>query len=123
MECWEDVGQYSTNLFGAEALKIIERHNASEPLFLYQAWQGVHSPRQAPAHYVDPYNASIKDKNRRVFAGMVSAVDEGVRGGLQACAFVFPLITPRPYNLLHGARNQTIADRQHHNRTRSQGDA
>lgn len=75
---WQDVDQYSTNLFADEALRIIDRHNASEPLFLYQAWQGVHAPRQVPEHYVEPYLHRINDTARRAFAGMVTAVDEGI---------------------------------------------
>ncbi|CAK8993557.1 unnamed protein product [Durusdinium trenchii] len=75
---WEDTDQYSTNLFADEALRIIDRHNTSEPLFLYQAWQGVHDPRQVPQHYVEPYVHRIPDLKRREFAGMVSAVDEGI---------------------------------------------
>jgi len=75
---WGDVGSYSTNLFGAEAVRVIEAHDAAEPLFLFQAWQGVHFPRQAPMRYVGAYNSSIADPARRVFAGMVSAVDEGI---------------------------------------------
>eukprot|EP00438_Fugacium_kawagutii_P030153 Skav235175 [mRNA] locus=scaffold721:218084:219574:- [translate_table: standard] len=75
---WEDVDQYSTNLFADEAIRIIQLHNTSEPLFLYQAWQGVHWPRQVPEHYVEPYLHTISDPGRRQFAGMVTAVDEGI---------------------------------------------
>ncbi|KAL5009860.1 hypothetical protein ScPMuIL_012165 [Solemya velum] len=73
---------YSTELFTAEAEKVIEQHNTSKPLFLYLAHQAVHAgnhndPLQAPQKYVDrfPY---IKDYRRRIFAGMVSALDDSV---------------------------------------------
>lgn len=46
--------------------------------FLYLAYQAVHGPDQAPQRYQDPYKDSIKDKKRRIFAGMLSALDEGV---------------------------------------------
>jgi len=78
MVAWEDDGKYSTNLFAEEAVKVIHQHNTSEPLFLYQAWQGVHFPRQVPQHYIDPYIHRINDTERRDFAGMVSALDEGI---------------------------------------------
>ena len=78
MVAWEDDGKYSTNLFAEEAVKVIHQHNTSEPLFLYQAWQGVHAPRQVPQHYIDPYIHRINDTERRDFAGMVSALDEGI---------------------------------------------
>ena len=44
---------------------------------LYLAYQGVHEPRQSPEHYYAAYNASIADVERRQFAGMLSALDEG----------------------------------------------
>jgi len=75
---WEAKGTYSTNLYTARAVDLISRHDPTTPLFLYLAYQGVHSPRQSPQHYVEPYAKSIPDMGRRVFAGMVSAVDEGV---------------------------------------------
>ena len=45
---------------------------------MYLAYQAVHSPDQVPQHYIDPYNATIPDAKRRTFAGMLSALDEGV---------------------------------------------
>lgn len=88
---------YSTHLFADRAISIINEHAkagtaaAGEaanqgggrgadalPLFLYLAFQGVHEPRQAPVHYVDRAGGSIDDPGRKVFAGMLAAVDEGV---------------------------------------------
>ena len=73
------IGQYSTNLFSSRAVQIIEKHDTSSSgLFLYLAYQGVHAPREAPDHYVQPYAHRIKDKGRRTFAGMIAALDEGI---------------------------------------------
>ena len=48
-------------------------------MFLYLAYQAVHSPTQAPpASYVGPFNATIPNPKRKTVAGMVSALDEGV---------------------------------------------
>ncbi|KAK9532288.1 hypothetical protein VZT92_009679 [Zoarces viviparus] len=82
-------GVYSTELFSQRASSIIKTHNSSKPLFLYVALQAVHDPLQVPERYVAPYSF-IKDHNRRLYAGMVSAMDEAVgnitlalqRGGL-----------------------------------------
>lgn len=58
-------------------MQVIAAHDASTPLFMYLAFQGVHAPREAPTHYWWPYNNTIQDLDRRIFAGMLSAVDEG----------------------------------------------
>lgn len=70
-------GAYSTELFSERAVNIIQKHNSSEPLFLYVAMQAIHAPLQVPERYLEQY-AFIKDHNRQVYAGMVSAMDEAV---------------------------------------------
>ena len=73
----EGKGNYSTFLFGREAQKIVEEHDKISPLFLYLAFQAVHSPLEVPDKYLKQYQ-HIKDKNRRIYSGMVSAMDEAV---------------------------------------------
>ncbi|XP_042365591.1 LOW QUALITY PROTEIN: arylsulfatase B-like [Plectropomus leopardus] len=70
-------GDYSTELFSQRATSIIDKHNPNKPLFLYMALQAVHAPLQVPERYVTPYSF-IKDPHRRLYAGMVSAMDEAV---------------------------------------------
>ncbi|XP_022532063.2 arylsulfatase B [Astyanax mexicanus] len=70
-------GSFSTELFTQRATSIIQQHKPNQPLFLYVALQAVHAPLQVPKRYTTPYDF-IKDKNRRVYAGMVSAMDEAV---------------------------------------------
>lgn len=41
------------------------------------AFQSVHFPLQAPQKYIDMYT-HVKDQNRRVFSGMVTAMDDVV---------------------------------------------
>ena len=38
----------------------------------------VHLQPQVPEEYTKPYRTSIQDPKRRTFAGMLSAVDEGI---------------------------------------------
>lgn len=70
-------GTYSTELFTDRATSIITKQDPTKPLFLYVAFQAVHAPLQVPERYITPYSF-IKDPHRRLYAGMVSAMDEAV---------------------------------------------
>ena len=66
-------GTYSCHLYGGEALKLIESHDTSKPLFLYMAFQNTHAPYECPAEYLDP---SVDFEGRRMMQGMLTCVDE-----------------------------------------------
>ncbi|KAM4635443.1 arylsulfatase B isoform 2-T3 [Polymixia lowei] len=70
-------GAYSTELFTNRVVNIIAKQDPRKPFFLYVALQAVHAPLQVPERYVAPYGF-IKDHHRRLYAGMVSAMDEAV---------------------------------------------
>jgi len=69
---------YYTELIGNDAVRIIEKHDTSKPLFLYVASLAAHAPYQAPQKYVDAYKDTIKDPIRRTYAGMITALDDQV---------------------------------------------
>jgi arylsulfatase B len=83
-----ETGNYSTHVFTREAIRIVDEyasrslhdlHNKTKPLFLYLAFQAVHTPDQVPDHYKVPYNSSWLDNPlRQTYAGMLTAADEGI---------------------------------------------
>lgn len=70
-------GTYSTYVFADRVKSILEAISPDQPLFLNVAFQSVHSPLEVPQKFEDMYK-NIKDKKRRIFSGMVSALDEAV---------------------------------------------
>lgn len=67
---------YATHLLAREASRLIATHDTSKPLFLYVPFNAVHSPHQVPERYLAPYG-HLKG-NRRLYAGMLAAMDEGI---------------------------------------------
>ncbi len=80
-------GDYLTEKFTEEAVSFIDR-NKDEPFFLYVAYNAVHFPWQVPDSYLERIDAErdIDLKYRRILAGMVLAVDDGVGAINQALA-------------------------------------
>ncbi|XP_076451993.1 arylsulfatase B-like isoform X2 [Babylonia areolata] len=68
-------GTYSTFVFQQRVSQIIQSHDTNTPLFLYLPLQSVHEPLEVPKPYYDMY-PHIKDKDRRTFSGMVTAMDD-----------------------------------------------
>ena len=73
---------YSTHLLAKEACRLIREKNTEKPLFLYLPFNAVHAPLQVPDSYCQPY-ANIQGK-RRIYAGMVAAMDEAIGQVLSA---------------------------------------
>jgi arylsulfatase A-like enzyme len=76
---------YSTTLLGDDAVKLIERHDPAKPLFLYLAFNAVHTPFQAPLDYLDRYK-NTEDPSRRAYAASATAMDDQIGRVIAALA-------------------------------------
>lgn len=74
---------YTTELITSEAIGQLRNRDKSAPMFLYVAFNAPHTPLQAPDRYLNRY-LGIENRSRRLFAAMVSAVDDGVGRILEA---------------------------------------
>lgn len=68
--------EYLTDAFTREAVNFIDRHQ-DKPFFLYLAYNAVHSPLQGKRKDMQNFN-HIKDIHRRIFAAMLSSMDQSV---------------------------------------------
>jgi arylsulfatase A-like enzyme len=68
---------YSTTLLGDDAVRLIESHDVSRPLYLYLAFNAPHTPYQAPQVDLDRYR-NVSDPSRRAYAAMISAMDDQI---------------------------------------------
>jgi len=67
-----------TTMLSREAVKFVEAEaDSDDPFFMILAHFAPHSPLQATHAQIEPY-AHIEDPATRIYAAMVSAVDEGV---------------------------------------------
>lgn len=71
-----DEHTYLTDAFTREAADFIRR-TSDRPFFLLLAYNAVHSPLQASDAYMERF-AHIDDVHRRIFAGMLSNMDDSV---------------------------------------------
>ena len=71
-----DENEYLTDAFSREAVDFIQR-NKNNPFFLYLAYNAPHTPMEASEKYLKRFQ-HIENEKRRVYASMVSAVDDGV---------------------------------------------
>ena len=67
---------YLTEELGDRAVAFIKR-DASEPFFLYLAFNAAHTPMEAPAKYLARF-PNIESAQRQTYAAMVSAMDDAI---------------------------------------------
>ncbi len=70
------VSEYLTDVFTGEAVDFIERHSR-QPFLLFLSHTTPHTPLQATAKYLDRYR-HIEDPAERIYAAMVSSLDDSV---------------------------------------------
>lgn len=68
--------EYLTDRLTRDALGFIER-NQDESFFLYLAYNAPHTPLQADIKYKEIFK-DLKDEPNRIYAGMVSSLDENI---------------------------------------------
>lgn len=68
---------YTTQLLGDDAVKYIDAQDPNKPFYLYLTFNAPHTPYQAPKEYIDRYS-NIADPTRRIYAGMVTCLDDEV---------------------------------------------
>jgi arylsulfatase A-like enzyme len=80
----ENEDRYLTEYFGERAVDYIKRNvGADDPYFLYAAFTAPHDPLQTTQKYYDRF-PHIKDEGMRVYASMISALDDQVGAILDA---------------------------------------
>ena len=73
---------YLTDTLGDRAVSFIKQH-ASEPFFLYLAFNAAHTPMEAPEKYLARF-PNIAEPRRRIYAAMMSAMDDAIGRTLDA---------------------------------------
>lgn len=73
---------YLTDVLTDRAVEFIKREK-SRPFFLYLAYNAVHTPMHAPDKYLSRFKG-IADEQRRTYAAMLSAMDDGIGRTLDA---------------------------------------
>ncbi|MEN8782937.1 MAG: sulfatase-like hydrolase/transferase [Akkermansiaceae bacterium] len=80
----QDSRGYLTEMFTREAVDFIEKASPDKPLFLYLAYNAVHHPWDVPQPYLDRVAHLDTHDERKLFAGMVLALDDGVGAVMKA---------------------------------------
>lgn len=73
---WLPLNRYLTFVLAEQAMDFVKRHR-DKPFFLYLAFNAPHGPLQAPKEYIQKFE-NIEDKRRKVYAAMMSALDDAI---------------------------------------------
>lgn len=72
----DDPDFYTTDAYADRAVDWLNKHK-DQPKFLYLPFNAQHAPLQAPKKYLDRF-PNITDERRKLFAGMMAAMDDAV---------------------------------------------
>ncbi len=72
----DDDSFYTTDAYADRAVDWLEKHK-DKPKFLYLPFNAQHAPLESPQKYLDRF-PNITDKKRKLFAGMMAAMDDAV---------------------------------------------
>jgi arylsulfatase A-like enzyme len=79
-----DERRYLTDAFGDEAAAfVLRQQHATKSFFLYLAFNAVHAPLEATERYLERF-PEITNRNRRVYAAMLVAMDDAIGRVLEA---------------------------------------
>jgi arylsulfatase A-like enzyme len=68
--------EYLTTALSRDAARYVSTASR-KPFFVYLSYNAPHTPLQAPKSFIDKYQ-HIADPERRVYAAMIDAMDEGI---------------------------------------------
>eukprot|EP00931_Biecheleriopsis_adriatica_P012761 TRINITY_DN11397_c0_g1_i1.p1 TRINITY_DN11397_c0_g1~~TRINITY_DN11397_c0_g1_i1.p1 ORF type:complete len:554 (-),score=37.98 TRINITY_DN11397_c0_g1_i1:215-1660(-) len=68
---------YEEEMFTNNTLDVIDRHNTSEPLFLFHAFHQIHAPLEVPAEWEYRFSF-LQNEYRRKYAAMVAYMDDAL---------------------------------------------
>ena len=74
---------YATQLLADEAIRIVDSHDPSTPLFLYLSMPAPHLPNEAPADTIAKYS-QLSPEKRQIHAAMVTELDSAIGRVLEA---------------------------------------
>lgn len=72
-----DEDEYITDALSREGVSFIDRQSGDEPFFLFMSYNAPHTPLQVTQKYLDQFS-HINNADRRKYAAMMKAVDDGV---------------------------------------------
>ncbi len=79
----QDSNGYLTEMFTEEAVGFIKQ-TGDEPFFLYLAYNAVHYPWDVPQPYIDRVQHLDTHDERKLFAGLLLAMDDGIGAVMKA---------------------------------------